>query len=364
MFNDKEDILMKDFTEYKGSDSVIDGSPCFTAGTMVYTFEGMKPIEDISVGELVYTHKHRFRPVTATGSKKAEVDKIYAQGIPDYMFAGNPLFYVSHMKEGWDDEMDCIGKQFSEPEWVPASKLTYDREMKDYLSSPIITEEYNPPSLDAKTCWLLGRYVADGYLEGYPQLVIPVNKDKIAHFVEMVNCPDFDFHCIPYTESTYHCVFSDSRLVSLVTDHDFGKEAQDKNIPNMILQLPRTLAESFLEGYLSGGGSFDGKRISFPCTTKSKRLAYSLALLIQKVYRCNTDVSFRIDPSYHVEGVGTRHYDIWWTVTFDRLSKVERIEDDIYTPYVLREPAGMKTVYDISVDEDESYLANNRFVHN
>lgn len=354
---------MKDYTKYTDFDFGIGGSH-FTAGTMVYTVEGMKPIEDISVGELVYTHKHRFRPVTATGSKRAEVDKIYAQGIPDYMFAGNPLFYVSHMKEGWNDEMDCIGKQFSKPEWVPASKLTYDREMKDYLSSPIITEEYNPPSLDAKTCWFLGRYVADGYLEGYPQLVIPVNKDKIAHFIEMVNCPDFDFHCIPYTESTHHCVFSDSRLVSLVTDHDFGKEAQDKNIPSMILQLPRTLAESFLEGYLSGGGSFDGKRISFPCTTKSKRLAYSLALLIQKVYRCNTDVSFRIDPSYHVEGVGTRHYDIWWTVTFDRLSKVERIRDDIYTPYALREPAGMKTVYGISVDEDESYLANNRFVHN
>lgn len=353
---------MKDYTKYTDFDFGIGGSH-FTAGTMVYTVEGMKPIEDISVGELVYTHKHRFRPVTATDSKRAGVDKIYAQGIPDYMFAGNPLFYVSHMKEGWDDEKDCIGKQFSEPEWVPASKLTCDKEMKDYLSSPIITEEYNPPRLDAKTCWLLGRYVADGYLEGYPQLVIPVNKDKIAHFIEMVNCPDFDFHCIPYTESTYHCVFSDTELVSLVTDHDFGKEAQDKNIPSMILQLPRTLAESFLEGYLSGGGSFDGKRISFPCTTKSKRLAYSLALLIQKVYRCNTDVSFRIDPSYHVEGVGTRHYDIWWTVTFDRLSKVERIEDDIYAPYVLREPAGMKIVYGISVDEDWSYLANNRFVH-
>lgn len=362
MFNDKEDILMKDFTEYTDFDFGIGGSH-FTAGTMVYTFEGMKPIEDISVGELVYTHKHRFRPVTATDSKRARVDKVYAQGIPDYMFAGNPLFYVSHMKEGWDDERDCIGKQFSEPEWVPASKLTNDKEIKDYLSSPIITEEYNPPSLDAKTCWLLGRYAADGYLEGYPQLVIPVNKDKIAHFVEMVNCPDFDFTCAPHSDSTYHCVFRDTKLVSLVTDHDFGKEAKDKNIPNMILQLPRTLAESFLEGYLSGGGSFDGKRISFPCTTKSKRLAYSLALLIQKVYRCNTDVSFRIDPSYRVEGVGTCHYDIWWTVTFDRLSKVERIEDDIYTPYVLREPAGMKTVYGISVDEDYSYLANNRFVH-
>lgn len=357
---------MKDFTEYKGFDFDIRWSSCFTAGTMVYTFEGMKPIEDISVGDLVYTHKHRFRPVTATGSKRAGVDKIYAQGIPDYMFAGDPLFYVSHMKEGWDDERDCIGKQFSGPEWVPASKLTYDKEMKDYLSSPIITEEYNPPSLDAKTCWLLGRYVADGYYVesecAPPNLVIPVDKDKLAHFKEMVEYRFDD--SIRYPKSTYRCIFSDLRLVSLVTDHDFGKEAQDKNIPSMILQLPRTLAESFLEGYLSGGGSFDGKRISFPCTTKSKRLAYSLALLIQKVYRCNTDVSFRIDPDYHVEGVGTRHYDIWWTVTFDRLSKVERIEDDIYTPYVLREPAGMKTVYNISVDEDESYLANNRFVHN
>lgn len=356
---------MKDFTEYKGFDFDIGRSSCFTAGTMVYTVEGMKPIEDIQVGELVYTHKHRFRPVTATCSKVARVCRVYAQGIPDYI-AGNPLFYVSHMKEGWDDERDCIGKQFSEPEWVPASKLTYDKEIKDFLSSPIITEEYNPPSLDAETCWLLGRYVADGYYqEGCcPKLIIPVNKDKIAHFVEMINCPSFDFTCAPHSDSTYHCVFSDTKLVSLVTDHDFGKEAQDKNIPSMILQLPRTLAESFLEGYLSGGGSFDGKRISFPCTTKSKRLAYSLALLIQKVYRCNTDVSFRIDPDYHVEGVGTRRYDIWWTVTFDRLSKVERIEDDIYTPYVLREPAGMKTVYGISVDEDGSYLANNRFVHN
>lgn len=355
--------FMKDYTKYTDFDFGIGGSH-FTAGTMVYTVEGMKPIEDISVGELVYTHKHRFRPVTATDSKRAGVDKIYAQGIPDYMFAGNPLFYVSHMKEGWDDERDCIGKQFSKPEWVPASKLTYDKEIKDYLSSPIITEEYNPPSLDAKTCWLLGRYVADGYYVesecAPPNLVIPVDKDKLAHFKEMVEYRFDDSICYP--KSTYRCIFSDLRLVSLVTDHDFGKEEQDKNIPSMILQLPRTLAESFLEGYLSGGGSFDGKRISFPCTTKSKRLAYSLALLIQKVYRCNTDVSFRIDPSYHVEGVGTRH-DIWWTVTFDRLSEVERIGDDIYAPYVLREPAGMKTVYGISVDEDWSYLANNRFVH-
>lgn len=41
---------------------------CFVAGTIVITEHGMKAIEDVIVGDMVLTHKGRWRPVTKTWS--------------------------------------------------------------------------------------------------------------------------------------------------------------------------------------------------------------------------------------------------------------------------------------------------------
>lgn len=38
-------------------------SSCFVAGTRVYTDKGAKPIEEVQIGDLVMTHKNRWRPV-------------------------------------------------------------------------------------------------------------------------------------------------------------------------------------------------------------------------------------------------------------------------------------------------------------
>ncbi|MCS6937055.1 MAG: adenosylcobalamin-dependent ribonucleoside-diphosphate reductase [Candidatus Bipolaricaulota bacterium] len=43
---------------------------CFPAGTQVWTRQGPKPIEQIEVGEEVLTHRNRFRPVTHTMSRE------------------------------------------------------------------------------------------------------------------------------------------------------------------------------------------------------------------------------------------------------------------------------------------------------
>lgn len=52
---------------------VLDGSPpCFVAGTKVLTLDGFKNIEDIKVGDMVLTHRGRYREVYATMSKRAE----------------------------------------------------------------------------------------------------------------------------------------------------------------------------------------------------------------------------------------------------------------------------------------------------
>lgn len=73
-----------DITKMKGDeiepvDIISGGSPCFPAGTMILTSEGYIDIKDVKVGDLVLTHKGRWRQVTATGHRDAET----------YMLKGN-----------------------------------------------------------------------------------------------------------------------------------------------------------------------------------------------------------------------------------------------------------------------------------
>ena len=51
------DVTKADFTKYEGYDLLIGGSPCFTKGHLILTDTGLKPIEEIQVGDMVYTHK-------------------------------------------------------------------------------------------------------------------------------------------------------------------------------------------------------------------------------------------------------------------------------------------------------------------
>ncbi|MEK7124410.1 MAG: PHP domain-containing protein, partial [Patescibacteria group bacterium] len=43
---------------------------CLPPGHLIYTDTGVKPIEEIKIGNLVLTHKGRFRRVTRTMSRK------------------------------------------------------------------------------------------------------------------------------------------------------------------------------------------------------------------------------------------------------------------------------------------------------
>ena len=49
-------------------DLLCGGFPCFTAGQLVITADGTKPIEDVRVGDLVLTHRGRYRKVLRTMS--------------------------------------------------------------------------------------------------------------------------------------------------------------------------------------------------------------------------------------------------------------------------------------------------------
>ena len=160
MIKECGDVFKADFTQYKDIDYIVGGSPCFTKGTVVFTDKGIKNIEDIQIGDMVLTHKNRFRKVIAVGNKLADVYTVSSQGIPKFKVTANHPFYIKKMNRVWNNDNRCYNRHFSDSEW----KEVKDLSKGDFLGSPIISVEENPYNLDSEICWLLGRYVADGHI--------------------------------------------------------------------------------------------------------------------------------------------------------------------------------------------------------
>lgn len=372
MIKECRDVFKADFTQYKDIDYIVGGSPCFTKGTVVFTDKGIKNIEDIQIGDMVLTHKNRFRKVIAVGNKLADVYTVSSQGVPKFKVTANHPFYIKKMNRVWNNDNRCYDRNFSNSEW----KEVKDLSKGDFLGSPIISIEENPYNLDRETCWLLGRYVADGHIRktkrkgrknSYQyQIVFSIGNKKVDNFKNKVT--NHHFSCYPHTKSTYRCVVSSMELLEFIENNDFGKGAINKNIPNLILNLPIDLAKSFLDGYMSGDGCYIDMFDSYSATTISKRLAYSLALLIQKIYKTNPSITYNYTkPTTVIDGriVNQKNnYVVLFKKNMRKQSVAVEKDNIIWTPYKSTEYIGKDIVYNISVDEDESYIANNRIVHN
>lgn len=64
------DITKVDETKLEPFNMICGGSPCFTAGTKVMTYNGYKNIENIEVGDYVLTHNNRYMPVINVGGER------------------------------------------------------------------------------------------------------------------------------------------------------------------------------------------------------------------------------------------------------------------------------------------------------
>jgi hypothetical protein len=181
-------------------DLILAGSPCFIAGTRVLTKLGYKNIEDIKVGDLVMTHKNRYRRVLKTGGKISNTYSLKAQGIFETITTENHLYYVRTNKNG----------KLGNPFW----KKVGDLNRKDYLGIPIIQEEKNEYNLTEEECWILGRYIADGHIRNDKrkerknsynyQVILNIGDSKLEEFKRKVI--NQHFSCYKHSQSVHRCM--------------------------------------------------------------------------------------------------------------------------------------------------------------
>ena len=367
------DITKVDETKLEPFNFICGGSPCFTKDTTILTNNGYKNIIDIKVDDLVLTHKNRYRRVLKVGHNlDKEILKLKAMGILETIATPNHPFMIRTKRKTWDNNRRRYEPKFSDI----YEKQLANMDKNDYIGIPIIQESENILNLTKKECWLLGRYVADGYIRDskrsnrensyHHQTIFCIGKEKLDDFnLKSINC-GYNIS-IKEDRTVFKAHIINERFMNIAKL--CGKGAKNKIIPMEILNLPIDYLSEFIEGYISGDGSYDNKNDLYKATSISKDLITGLQLAIQKVYHVGVKTYKTIRPKATIiEGRFVNQNDTY-QLSFTKNKNAKHswvlIDDAIWYPVRKVENLNYKeNVYNLEVEQDNTYIANNCYVHN
>lgn len=374
MMQHKGDVFKADFTEYKDFDFLVGGSPCFTKGHLVLTDKGYKDISEIQIGDMVLTHTGKYQKVVRTNERIAPTLNVNIMGYPTFTTTHEHPFYTITKRKATCSEYvkSRSWRVFDEePKWLAAKDLTKNQ----YCGQHIINTYSGHAKMSLEDYWLLGRYVADGHIRKdrrkerkssfHYQLIISVGADKLENFKNHIT--ERHYSCFKHTKNVYRCVFSSMDLVNKVIDDNYGRHASEKRIPEEIFTAPLVCRQAFLEGYLSGDGCWTQNK--WTAFTVSKELAFGLQRLATSIYGTNVSVT---ESKRRISNIDNREinynyvpYTILIPTEIKKESKCYVSKNIVWTQVKSVEETGIEeTVYNIEVENDNSYTVNNCIVHN
>lgn len=377
--NNLGDVTKVNPKEVPDFDVLFYSPPCFGAGTLVITDKGYKKIEDIKIGDMVLTHKNRYRKVLDWGFKKASTVGLFAGGTVETRVTLNHPYYTKKLNKVWNNDRRSYDSILDlTPNWTEVKDLK-SAPCGHRLAVPKIKEEVNPFNLTEEDCWLLGRYVADGHIrceindvgkKNRYDVIYSIGNSKVEDFKSQIKT--YHVYYSPHGKSVTRCIISKKSLIEFIVEHDFGCNALSKKIPKCILDLPKNLLAKFLEGFLSGDGCKNKPdkscTIWHSITTVSRDLAISMQMLILKLYGLNCNITYsKVPKEKMIEGRKVNQNNTY-QIRFTLNGKGSRsfLEDDmLWTPFKnIEDNIQEEFVYNIEVEEDNSYTANNLAVHN
>lgn len=333
------DVCKIDFTEYVNKvDMIIGGSPCFQADTMVFTDKGYVPIQDIQIGDMVLTHNGRYKPVLAVGKRWANnCRKLKAETMLPILTTGNHPFLTDK------NFVEC--DKLNKGDFIIAAKTNFLGEDMSLVDA-----------------YLLGRYVADGYVVDSARAGRKNSYNhKVVFCVGKGKNEQFEFFTF-----AKHFIKSKDKNVTKYTliDKNFmelckkcGKGALNKQIPQIIFSCPTEIKKMFLRGYMDGDGN--KYKDGYTATTVSKKLALGLQLLLSSLGYKNHIYFNKRPEKYIIQGRVVNQHDVY-QVRFYPNAKEWIKEKKIQSKLQIED----NYVYNIEVAEDHTYIADNYIVHN
>ncbi len=373
---------------------------CFTAGNKVLTNYGHKNIEDIKIGDLVLTHKNRFKEVLAIDKREYNgfIHKLSTVGsIEETIVTPEHPFYCLRAKkhgikfliENKIKDKDSIHKYLFKPiseiatEMREKSPSRLKRNKQKNIYDNVLIEGIWPyssnKSLNKNEAFLLGAYLGDGNLAWSKQkngnihyykirFSFGLNKRKGLLRKKVITAMEEEFNLKPhvYNVKNQKC----EQLIFYSKDvADFFKEycgtPRNKKIKHDILSLPNDILLSFLDGwYMTDGCKSKNKMI---ISTSEINLAYGLSTILNKLnfsYSVQKrlggkgmfqDKIINVKDSWHFSyRDGDNNGSASWFTDNKKLLKIKKLKKEKFNGYV----------YNLEVKDDNSYTINNLIVHN
>lgn len=381
------DITKVDETKIAPFNMICGGSPCFVEGTMVMTENGYYPIEKVVCGDKVLTHKNQYKKVLKTMVHEANKIVGFRTSVSEtiYCTPEHPIYIRSH-KRKWNNSKRNYDRVFDKPKWKNASDIV----VGDYIGTAINQIEEIPTwngyfyyknqyisSLEAKNelsqyltnksfWYLVGRYIGDGWLTAYDEksIILCCRDDEITSITKELD--NLNLHYSISQQGTIKRIQIVKKEFNIYL-RKFGSGASSKHLTKDIINLPVDLLRCFLKGYIDSDGCFTQKR--YKITTVSKRLAYEIGECIAKVYHRPFSIYFTERPKTHkIEGRVVNQkdtYQICWKPEKDKQDKAFYEDGYIWSPVTkLYKEDTNELVYNLEVEEDNSYMVQGVIVHN
>lgn len=354
---------MREKTHGKYPKYVVWENVCFHKDTLITTKDGLKRICDVSIGDEVLTSKGVFKKVVNTIRNKSKSTLLLSIcGTETLVVTPNHPFLCR-------TNLHTRVRSFSPPTWKCAGDLTKD----DFVGYPV--DPIGEKSIGMEFAYAVGRWLADGSYIERERGARGGQKHRIfiSTGYKKYEKTKKELQKLPYPirenlmQHAVNFTFTSDEFFDLIKGCNKG--ARNKVIPQWVYELVPEEQEEFLRGYLEGDG-FLRRDNQYSFSTSSRKLAYGLARLVRDVYHVGCSVTLvRGKGRTTIEGRVVNAHD-FWTGYFCKPCGKRKGSGSFYDNGLVWcrvkniNQGEVCDVYNLSVDEINTYCANGIAVHN
>lgn len=358
--------------------------PCYVKGTLVETEKGQAEIEKIKKGDLVKTHKGNFKKVTGTSKtylgKGRNGELVWISTNNNYRNIGllrstleHPYYIFRNNKKQWVEAKDLNTDDL----------MLYPYEKKNsYLELNYSTYHRKPVhkkiKIDEDFARFLGLYLAEGCGDdGSLRFSFNKKEKEYINFVSSILEKNFDGKpsIMNNLDGSSTTISISRKGLGLVFNVWFNKGPRNKRIPEFVFDWDLRNRLAFIKGYIEGDGCItNAKERGARFTTARKKLALDLknlceqsGLRIGKIYKNKSSISKwnnrKIKSNGNYQAVISAKS--WYKL-------LDLLEGNIRDKYIsipikkveTKRNWHTKYVYNLEVEDDNSYIVNSSAVHN